>query len=112
MSEADTKRCVVAYATLQHQYLWTVDLPEGATVADALSTARGLAAETRTTRGTRQELQEIPWETAPVGIFGLPCDRRAVPDDGDRIEIYRALHSDPRERRRERVRHERRAKQS
>ena len=107
MRDAGTKRCVVAYATLQHQYLWTVDLPETATVDDALSAARGLSADTRTTRGTRQELEEIPWETAPVGIFGVTCNRQAVPGDGDRIEIYRPLRSDPRERRRERVRRER-----
>ncbi len=111
MRQAGTKRCVVAYATPQHQYLWTVDLPTEATVADALTAARGLAAETRTTRGTRQELEEIPWETAPVGIFGLHCSRQTVPADGDRIEIYRPLRSDPRERRRQRVRQERRAKQ-
>jgi putative ubiquitin-RnfH superfamily antitoxin RatB of RatAB toxin-antitoxin module len=33
-----------------------------------------------------------------------------VPGDGDRIEIYRPLRSDPRQRRRERVRRDRRAK--
>ncbi len=111
MRGAGTKRCVVAYATPEHQYLWTVDLPEQATVADALRAARGLVAETRTTRGTRQELDDIPWDTAPVGIFGLVCNREAIPEDGDRIEIYRPLRSDPRERRRARVRQER-AKQT
>jgi uncharacterized protein len=105
--EAGTKWCVVAYATPQHQYLWTIDLPEHATVADALSAARSLAADTPTTRGTRQELDEIPWDTAPVGIFGMLCNRQAIPDDGDRIEIYRPLRSDPREHRRARVRLER-----
>jgi putative ubiquitin-RnfH superfamily antitoxin RatB of RatAB toxin-antitoxin module len=111
MSETGTKRCVVAYATPQHQYLWTVDLPQAATVADALDAARGFATDTLTTRGTREELEEIPWDTAPVGIFGLACNRQTVPGDGDRIEIYRPLRSDPRERRRERVRRERLAKQ-
>lgn len=111
MRESGTKRCVVAYATYEHQYLWTVDLPREATVADALKAAQGLAAETRTTRGTREELNEIPWETAPVGIFGVVCNRQAIPEEGDRIEIYRPLRSDPRDRRRERVRRERRAKQ-
>jgi uncharacterized protein len=110
VSEGGTKRCVVAYATREHQYLWTVDLPEAATIADALEIARGLAAVTLTTSGTRHEIQEIPWDTAPVGIFGDPRDRRDVPGDGDRIEIYRPLRSDPRQRRRERVRRDRRAK--
>ena len=110
MRQAGNKRCVVAYATRDHQYLWTVDLPTEATVADALMTARGFAADTRTTRGTGEEIHEIPWDTAPVGIFGEVCDRRSVPEDGDRIEIYRPLQSDPRERRREKVRRDRRSK--
>jgi putative ubiquitin-RnfH superfamily antitoxin RatB of RatAB toxin-antitoxin module len=100
----------VAYATHDHQYLWTVDLPIEATVAEALSTARGFAANTRTTRGTSGEIQQIPWDTAPVGIFGELCDRQAVPADGDRIELYRPLQSDPRERRREKVRRDRKSK--
>jgi uncharacterized protein len=111
MREAGIKQCVVAYATREHQYLWTVDLPKTATVADALEAARGLAARMLTTRGTREDIEEIPWDTAPVGIFGEPCDRRAIPADADRIEIYRPLRSDPRERRRDRVRRDRRSKQ-
>lgn len=110
MPQAGSKRCVVAYATRDHQYLWTVDLPAQATVADAISTARGFAADTRTTRGTREEVEQIPWDTAPVGIFGELCDRQSVPADGDRVEIYRPLQSDPRERRREKVRRDRRSK--
>ena len=111
MSQAGTKRCVVAYATRERQYLWTVDLPEKATIAEALEVARGLAAATLTTPGTRRELEEVPWDSAPVGIFGELRDRPDVPADGDRIEIYRPLRSDPRQRRRERVRRDRRAKQ-
>lgn len=110
MPQAGTKRCVVAYATRDHQYLWTVDLPAEATVAEALVTARGFAANTRTTRGTSEEIQQIPWDTAAIGIFGELCERHAVPADGDRIEIYRPLHSDPRERRREKVRRDRKSK--
>jgi putative ubiquitin-RnfH superfamily antitoxin RatB of RatAB toxin-antitoxin module len=110
MRQAGSKRCVVAYATRDHQYLWTVDLPAQATVAEAISTARGFAADNRTTRGTREEIDQIQWDTAPVGIFGELCDRRSVPADGDRIEIYRPLRSDPRERRREKVRRDRRSK--
>lgn len=111
MAETGTKRCVVAYATREHQYLWTVDLPEKATIAEALEIARGLAATTLTTRRTREEIDEVPWDAASVGIFGELRDRRDVPDDGDRIEIYRPLLSDPRERRRERVRKDRKSKQ-
>ena len=108
MADTGTKRCVVAYATRDHQYLWTVDLPEAATIADALNVACGLAAATLTTPGTRAEVESVPWDTAPVGIYGEARDRHDVPQDGDRIEIYRPLQSDPRERRRERVRKSRR----
>jgi uncharacterized protein len=111
MSEEGTKRCVVAYATREHQYLWTVDLPARATISDALEVARGLAASTLTTVATRRDLQEVPWDVAPVGIFGELRERQDVPADGDRIEIYRPLRSDPRQRRREKVRRDRRAKQ-
>ena len=110
MRESGTKRCVVAYATREHQYLWTVDLPAHATVGEALKAARSSAVATRTPRGQNEELSEIPWDTAPVGIFGVICGRQVVPGDGDRIELYRPLRSDPRDRRRERVRRERASK--
>ena len=110
MRQGGSKRCVVAYATRDHQYLWTVDLPAQATVAEAINTARVFAADTRTTRGGREEIGQIPWDTAPVGIFGELCDRQSVPADGDRIEIYRPLQCDPRERRREKVRRDRRSR--
>ena len=108
MADTGTKRCVVAYATRDHQYLWTVDLPEAGTIADALNIARGLSASTLTTRSTHVEVEDVPWDSAPVGIYGKLRERHDIPQDGDRIEIYRPLHSDPRERRRERVRKDRR----
>jgi putative ubiquitin-RnfH superfamily antitoxin RatB of RatAB toxin-antitoxin module len=92
------KRCVVAYAKRDEQFLWNVELPERATVTDALAAARELA-----------KRDDVPWDTANIGIFGQACRRSDVPVDGDRIEIYRPLASDPRERRRERVRNQRRS---
>jgi putative ubiquitin-RnfH superfamily antitoxin RatB of RatAB toxin-antitoxin module len=85
------KRCTVAYATPERQWLWAVTLADGATVADALDQARAQVAGI-----------EVPWN-ADVGIFGELCDRAAVPRDGDRIEIYRPLKADPKESRRERA---------
>jgi uncharacterized protein len=85
------KRCTVAYATPERQWLWVVTLPDGATVADALEQARAQAAGL-----------DVPWN-ADTGIFGELCDRAAVPRDGDRIEIYRPLKADPKESRRERA---------
>ena len=94
--------CVVAFATRARQYLWCVDLEAGATVADALAAARQAAA-------LAGEGGAIPWAQAPVGIFGVPCARTDSVSAGDRIELYRPLLRDPRERRRERARGERRA---
>jgi putative ubiquitin-RnfH superfamily antitoxin RatB of RatAB toxin-antitoxin module len=113
------KRCVVVYATRHRQHLWTVDLPAQATIADALAAARRIVGEkpmSDVTSGVKGAQvhdagpQDVPWETAPVGIFGELRDRRDVPADGDRVEIYRPLRSDPRERRRERVKRDRRTK--
>jgi uncharacterized protein len=95
------KRCVVAYATRERQYLWSVELPSAATIADALAAARA-AAERESAA-----IDPALWEAAPVGVFGEPRPRDASYEDGDRIELYRPLRADPRARRRERVQRER-----
>ena len=94
MSGADSKGCTVAYATAGRQLLWQLRLPAAASIGDALAAARATA-------GTAGE--PIPWDTAAVGIFGQPRRRGDGFADGDRIEIYRPLARDPRERRREQV---------
>ena len=95
------KRCVVAYATRERQYLWPVELGAQASVAEALAAARAVAA-------ARGEEQGIPWDSAPVGVFGELRPRSAPCADGDRIELYRPLAHDPRAARRARVQRERR----
>lgn len=99
-SHAGRKCCTVAYATREREHLWRVELPAGASIAEALIAAR---AEAGPEAGA-----EIPWDSAAVGIFGEPRARNAPCADGDRIELYRPLRRDPRERRRERVQRERR----
>jgi len=90
VSRATAKHCVVAYAADgARQYLWPVVLPAEATIAEAIGAARRQAQEA-----------DIPWDSAPVGIFGEPRTRADLPDDGDRIELYRPLAEDPRVRRR------------
>jgi putative ubiquitin-RnfH superfamily antitoxin RatB of RatAB toxin-antitoxin module len=83
----------VAYACQDRQFLWQVELEEKATIADALCAARDQASGL-----------DIPWDSAPVGIFGERKPRNALLRDGDRVELYRQLALDPRERRRQRVR--------
>jgi putative ubiquitin-RnfH superfamily antitoxin RatB of RatAB toxin-antitoxin module len=86
------KKCTVVFAMPERQWTWNVALPDGATVAEALELARAQAAGV-----------DVPWN-ADTGIFGELCDGAAVPRDGDRIEIYRALKADPKESRRARAR--------
>jgi len=99
-------RCLIAYATRERQYLWSVELPPRATIAEALAAARRLAE--RESAGLEPSL----WEAAPVGVFGEPRTRDARVEDGDRVELYRPLRADPRARRRERVQRERRTPRS
>jgi uncharacterized protein len=83
------KHCIVAYAGSAREHLWPVALPLDATIGEAIDVARRQAGG-----------EEIPWDTAPVGIFGERRSRADRPADGDRIELYRPLREDPRTRRR------------
>jgi len=91
------KRCTVAFALPARQFLWSIELPAEATVAQLLQAARLLAR-------SRGEEAGVPWESDALGIFGEACQRQQVPRDGDRVEIYRPLVNDPRASRRARVR--------
>jgi len=77
----------VVYALPERADVITVELPAGATVADAL-TASGLTGSL-------------------LGVFGkqVKPDHRLA--DGDRVEIYRPLRMDPKEARRRRARRSR-----
>lgn len=83
---------MVVWALRERQLQWNVELPAQASIADALEAARQLAGS-----------EPVPWDTADVGIFGELRPREAIPQDGDRIELYRPLATDPRVARRERV---------
>jgi uncharacterized protein len=98
-TRAGRQCCTVAYATREREHLWRVELPRGASIAEALAAARAQAGPA---------VEDIPWDSAAVGIFGEPRLRSDGCADGDRIELYRPLRRDPRERRRERVQRERR----
>lgn len=69
---------------------WTLALPSGATVGDAL-----LVCEV--------DLQELQGASAPaVGIWGRVAGLDTVLKNQDRVEVYRALKVDPKVARRER----------
>lgn len=94
-----TLRVSVAIALPQWQAVLALELPEGATVAQALRAARPLAEQAGLPAGA-----PLDWERGAVGIFGLACARGQALRDGDRVELYRPLPTDPKERRRRRAR--------
>ena len=88
------KRCTVACDTATGILLCELELPEQATIADALMAARAVLGE-----------QAAPWDQAAIGIYGKVLSRQHVWVSGDRIELYRPLQLDPRARRRQRAAH-------
>ena|ERR1700688_344398 len=92
MPESAEKRCLIAVDTAAGPVLLLLTLPAGASIAAALAAAREQLGD----RG-------VDWERAATGIFGVRCERASVPRDGDRVELYRALPADPRQRRRQRA---------
>jgi putative ubiquitin-RnfH superfamily antitoxin RatB of RatAB toxin-antitoxin module len=88
---AETIEVEVAYAEPARQFLRRITLPNGATVADAIA-ASGLAAEFA-----------IDVSGLPAGIWSKPVSRDARLANGDRVELYRPLATDPKEARRRRA---------
>ena len=81
----------VACAEPERQFLRRVELPKGATVADAIA-ASGIERE-----------WAIDCSGLAAGIWSKRVARDACPGDGDRIELYRPLKADPKEARRRRA---------
>lgn len=98
MTSAPILRCCVVHALPGDEFVLQLELPPGATVGMALAEARSRCARLETAR-----VAAIDW-TGPVGVFGERCGPDRPLEPGDRIEIYRALRSDPRESRRRRAR--------
>lgn len=74
----------IAYALIKRQVWLTVDMPEGATVREAIDRS-----------GILQQFPEIDLERQKVGIFGKIVALDSKLEDGDRVEIYRPLVVDP-----------------
>jgi uncharacterized protein len=94
--ETSGKSCLVVVDAPRGPLLCPLTLPPQATVSEALAEARR-----RIDDGTLDP--PVDWEAAAVGIWGSRCSRSTVPRDGDRIELYRELPADPRQRRRQRA---------
>jgi putative ubiquitin-RnfH superfamily antitoxin RatB of RatAB toxin-antitoxin module len=83
----------VAYALPERQRVVRLALPEeGLTAGEAFERS-----------GLRQEFPELLGQVPVLGIHGVHCAATRALRDGDRVEVYRPLRSDPRERRRQQV---------
>lgn len=74
----------IVYAMPYRQTLLSVELPDGATVQQALDKS-----------GILRQFPEIDLTTQKVGIYGKAVALDAAVEDGARIEIYRPITADP-----------------
>jgi putative ubiquitin-RnfH superfamily antitoxin RatB of RatAB toxin-antitoxin module len=87
---------VIYAASPARQTLIGLEVAAGTTVAQAVELS-----------GIKAEHPDIEILNTRVGIFGRPVALNAVLEEGDRVEIYRPLHADPKEARRRKVRRRR-----
>ena len=91
---ADKIQIEVAYALPDEQFLFAEEVELGTTIGQALAASKLLV--------------EFPnLNVDKVGIFGKLAAPDTVLRAGDRIEVYRPLKADPRDRRRAKVEQER-----
>ncbi len=83
----------VAYAHPDEQYIIRVELPETATVGDAIEQS-----------GILETCPQIDLQKHAVGVFGKVVKLEQCLHANDRVEIYRALQQHPMQARRNRAR--------
>jgi putative ubiquitin-RnfH superfamily antitoxin RatB of RatAB toxin-antitoxin module len=88
MPEPDA-RVEVVYALPDRQRVVQLPLRAGMTALDAVRAA-----------GLEQEFPELAGRALMLGIYGRRVEANRPLREGDRVEVYRPLTSDPREARR------------
>ncbi len=78
-------RVSVAYADPEAQFWQKLNLPDGATVRDAIEKS-----------GVLGKYPQIDLEKQKVGVFGKVSTLDTALNEGDRVEIYRGIIVDPR----------------
>lgn len=92
MASAEAIRVEVAYARPGEQLILEIEVPAGATAADAVIAS-----------GILDRFAEIDLPNARLGLFSRPVAHDEPLRDGDRVEIYRPLQADPKQVRRQRA---------
>ncbi len=82
----------IAYAKPEKQMLISISVAENCSVSEAILQS-----------GILQAFPEIDLNSANVGIFSTLCSLEKIVENGDRIEIYRPLQTDPKDARRQRA---------
>ena len=82
----------VVYPLPQKQEIFSVNLPPGATVREAIESSGVLA-----------RYPEIDLAKSKLGVFAKLAKPDSVLRDRDRVEIYRPMIADPKEVRKQRV---------
>ena len=93
MPDARAIRVTVAYAEPDRVFQVEIELPSGATVADAIARS-----------GIRAQRPDVDIRPDRIGVFARKVNFDTPLRDGDRVEIYRPLKVDPKEARRQRAR--------
>ncbi len=89
----------VAYAAARGQTVLQLEVKSGTTIGEAIKQS-----------GILQQYPEIDLALNKVGIFGKLARTDTLLRDRDRLEIYRALITDPKEARRRRAQAARRGR--
>lgn len=74
----------IVYALAKRQIWLNVEVPEGATLREAIERS-----------GILTQCPEIDLDRQKVGVFGKVSALETRLEDGDRVEIYRPLVADP-----------------
>lgn len=92
MASAAEIRVEVAYAAPSRQVIKALTLPAGSSIEVAIRAS-----------GLLEEFPEIDLSVNRTGIFGEFASLDQSLEEGERVEIYRALLADPKETRRRRA---------
>lgn len=78
----------VAYADVDRQVIYSVDVEEGCTIEQAITASPLL-----------KDFPHIGLANSKVGVFGVQKKMETVLHQGDRVEVYRDLIIDPKQAR-------------
>lgn len=89
---ADSVGIEVVCALPERQEVIRLKVPEGTTILEAARLS-----------GLPERFPEVELNPARLGVFGRLCPPERIVAAGDRVEIYRPLRADPKDRRRQRA---------